>query len=83
MRVKTISVKYERAFNLGDYNSLRIGAEAWADLDEDEDEKLAYEALFAEVKDVVKEQALPVIKQLKAKVQEVFAGVPVSGGAEE
>ena len=82
MREKTISVKYERAFNLGDYNSLRIGAESWADLDEGEDEKVAFDALFAEVKDVVKEQALPVIKQLKAKVQEVFAGVPVVNGTE-
>ena len=77
MRVKTISVKYERAFNLGDYNSLRIEASAWADLEDGENERVCYEALFSEVKEVVKEQAMPVLKQIKAKVQEVFSGLPI------
>lgn len=80
MRVKTISVVYERKFNLGDFNSMTVGATAWADLDEGEGEEEAFDTLFAEVKEVVKEQSLPVIRQLKAKVQEVFAGLPVSGG---
>lgn len=79
MRVKTISAVYERKFNLGDFNSMTVGATAWADLDENEDSVAAYAALFTEVKEVVKEQSLPVVQKLKAKVQEVFAGLPVSG----
>jgi hypothetical protein len=37
MRVKTISVVYERKINLGDYNSATIGLTLWADVDDDED----------------------------------------------
>lgn len=77
MRVKTISVTYERKFNLGDFNSATIGAVAWADLDEGEDEKIAYDQLFAEVKDVVKKQSMPLFARLTAKVEELFQGLPV------
>ncbi len=77
MKVKTISVVYERKLNLGDYCSATIGATAWADLDEGEDEKAAYVALFAEVKGVVKEQATPLFARHKAEVERVFAGLPV------
>lgn len=83
MHVKTISAVYERKFNLGDFNSMTVGATAWADLDENEDSVAAYAALFTEVKEVVKEQSLPVVQKLKAKVQEVFAGLPVNKGEAE
>ena len=80
MRVKTISVVYERKLNLGDYNSATVGATAWADLDEGENEIQAYAVLFAEVKGVVKEQALPLVKKNKAEVKEFLMGLPVVGG---
>ena len=76
MNVKTISVTYGRKFNLGDYNSAAIEAAAWADLEEGEDSREAYAALFAEVKEVVKEQSMPLLRKLKANVDEVFAGLP-------
>jgi hypothetical protein len=37
MKVKTVSVEYQRKINLGDYNSATIGLTLWADVDEDED----------------------------------------------
>ena len=77
MRVKTISVTYERKLNLGDYNSATVGSTAWADLDDGEDEIAAYGALFAEVKAVIKEQAMPLLKKNVAEVKEFFAGLPV------
>jgi hypothetical protein len=79
VNIKTISVVYGRKFNLGDYQSMTIEATAWCDLDEGDDEKTAYDALFAEVKQVVKEQALPVIKSQPAvDVTETFAGKPLA-----
>ena len=85
MNVKTISVVYGRKFNLGDYNSMTVEATAWCDLDEGDDEKVAYDALFAEVKQVVKEQALPVLtSRVSAGIAEIarsFAGKPVAEGA--
>ena len=36
VKVKTVSVIYERKFNLGDYNSVHIGVTYWADLDDEE-----------------------------------------------
>jgi len=80
MRVKTISVTYERKFNLGDYNSASIGASAWADLDDRDDELDSWLQLFEEVKGVVKEQSLPLVKKNKAEVKEFFVGLPVVGG---
>jgi hypothetical protein len=78
MKIKTLSVTYERKFNLGDYNSMTVGATAWADMEEGEDATQAYEALFGEVKETVKQQSLPVLKKQTADVTEVFAGVPVA-----
>ncbi len=76
MKVKTISATYERKFNLGDFNSATVGATAWADLEECEDPVTAYAELFAEIKDVVKTQSLPLLKKQAAQVAQAFAGLP-------
>ena len=36
-RVKTVSVTYERKFNLGDYEMLHLGTTCWAELDPEDD----------------------------------------------
>jgi len=59
LNVKTISVTYERKWNLGEYNSATVGVSTWADLDEGEDPNAAYEKLFAQAKAVVKQQSMP------------------------
>jgi len=81
MQVKTISVTYGRKWNLGSFESMHIEASAWADLDQGEEELGAYARLFAEVKDVVKAEAMPVLRKTTARVEEVYAGLPVAGGA--
>ena len=80
MNVKTISVTYERKFNLGDYNGAAIGVSLWADISDDEDENACLADLFTEAKVAVKTQALPLLKERKrivAQVIEQFAGKPV------
>jgi hypothetical protein len=68
MNIKTISATYERKFNLGDYNSLNVGATAWADLDETENAQQVHQQLFDHVKDQVRETALPVVKKAAAGI---------------
>jgi len=60
--VKTVSVVYERKFNLGDYNSAHIGITAWSDLDENDDLDAATAELWDWAKGQVKAQALPLLK---------------------
>jgi hypothetical protein len=65
MRVKTVSVAYERKINLGDYNSATIGLSLWADLDEKDDEEVVATALQEQARDLVKVEFL----RLKGKVK--------------
>lgn len=56
MRVKTVSVTYERKLNLGDYNSAHIGLTLWADLDESEDAVEAARELQRQARDLAREE---------------------------
>jgi hypothetical protein len=62
MRIKTISVTYERKINLGDYNSANIGLSLWADLDEDEDSDQAIADLQILARSVVRAEHKRLIK---------------------
>lgn len=88
MRIKTIAADYERTFNLGDYNSAKIKASVWADLDVEktldengqviekqaEDVREVYAAIFAEAKEQVRLQSLPVLRpQMKAILEQLNA----------
>jgi hypothetical protein len=77
--VKTVSVNYERKFNLGDYQSATIGCTLWADVDPDEDLNQAMQALWTMAKDNVKAQSLPLVNKIHANlnVKEMFLGLPV------
>ncbi len=63
MEIKTISVTYQRKFNLGDYESLEIGCSLWGQIDPEEDAEGATQFLFQQAKASVKEAAMPVIKE--------------------
>ncbi|MBW4689685.1 MAG: hypothetical protein KME40_32475 [Komarekiella atlantica HA4396-MV6] len=63
MEIKTISVTYQRKFNLGDYESLEIGCSLWGQIDPAEDAEGATQFLFEQAKASVKEAAIPVIKE--------------------
>ncbi|MBD2440600.1 hypothetical protein [Nostoc sp. FACHB-110] len=62
MEIKTISVTYQRKFNLGDYESVEIGCSLWGQIDPEEDAEGATKFLFEQAKASVKKAALPVIK---------------------
>ncbi|MCC5640984.1 hypothetical protein LC593_35185 [Nostoc sp. CHAB 5844] len=62
MEIKTISVTYQRKFNLGDYESVEIGCSLWGQIDPEEDAEGATEFLFEQAKASVKKAAMPLIK---------------------
>jgi hypothetical protein len=62
MEIKTISVTYQRKFNLGDYESLEIGCSLWGQIDPEEDPEGATQFLFQQAKESVKQAALPLLK---------------------
>lgn len=78
MKLKTISVTYERKLNMGDYNSVHSGVSLWADLEEGDDEATAAEALRTMARNQVMLELSRVEQRLQAKVEGVFAGLPVS-----
>ena len=79
MNIKTISVTYERKFNLGDYNSATCGCTAWADISDDESVDTALSDLRDVCRDSVKAQATPRLgKQPNARTLETFAGKQVA-----
>jgi hypothetical protein len=80
MKIKTISITYERKFNLGDYNSATCGCTAWADVDTEQELVAdALDALRIICSESVKEQATPLLgKQPNARTLETFAGKKVS-----
>ena len=78
MKLKTISVTYERKLNLGDYNSLHSGVSLWADLEDGDDEATAAEALRTMARNQVMLELSRVDAKLAAKVENIFAGLPTS-----
>lgn len=75
--VKTLSVAYERKFNLGDYNSLHIGMTSWADVHDDTTAEEVQAELWRWVKEAVKGQALPVINAAKQPTSQTKAPATV------
>lgn len=63
MFIKTISTKYNRKFNLGNYESVEIEVGMWADLDEDENPETATAAL----REMCRMQVRDEILSLKSK----------------
>lgn len=63
MEIKTISVTYQRKFNLGDYESLEIGCSLWGQIDPEEDEDGCIEYLFEKAKTSVKQAAIPLLQK--------------------
>ncbi|MCC5639815.1 hypothetical protein LC593_29115 [Nostoc sp. CHAB 5844] len=63
MDIKTISVSYQRKFNLGDYESVEIGCALWGQIDPEEDENGCIQYLFEKAKESVKQAAIPLISK--------------------
>lgn len=64
MKVDKVHVSYERKFNLGDYNSLSLGATVWLDL-EGEDSP---EEVMAVAQDYVRDAVRREYGRLKSRV---------------
>ncbi|YAF99297.1 MAG: hypothetical protein AB3A66_28050 (plasmid) [Nodularia sp. CChRGM 3473] len=62
MEIKTISVTYQRKFNLGDYESVEVGCSLWGQIDPEEDAEGATQFLFEQAKASVKQAAMPLLK---------------------
>lgn len=77
MQLKTISVTYGRKLNMGDYNSVHSEVSLFADLEEGDDEAAAAEALRAMARNQVMLELARVEQKLAAKVEGIFAGLPV------
>lgn len=56
MQMKTISVTYDRKFNLGNYRSLNLAVTLWADLEEGDDAEAAVAELQATARKLVKRE---------------------------
>jgi len=82
MNIKEITVTYGGKLNLGDYNSAHIELTATALLDEDDSENAAIADLFAVVKTAVRAEAKELAAKRGAKVDQIFAGLPIEARAQ-
>lgn len=76
MKLKTVSVTYERKVNLGDFNSAHIGITLWADIDEGESEATVAESLWQMATANVKAKYDTVTKNITAQAEQVYLGLP-------
>jgi len=77
VKIDKVSVTYGRKFNLGDYNSANIAVTIWADVDDGVDLDDTMNRLWQMAKDNVKAQALPLVGNHEAQVEQIFMGLPV------
>lgn len=73
MQVKSVAASYCRTWNLGEYESMKVGATVEADVEPGESTEEAAAALFVLAKGIVKEQSLPVIEARDAKAARLAA----------
>ena len=62
MQPTSVGVTYTRKFNLGNFESLELGINLYANVDPDEDSEAVAELLWQQAKASVKAQANPVLK---------------------
>lgn len=65
MKVTTIACSYERKFNLGDYNSLKLEVTSWADLEDGDDPAECRRKLLGECRDHVRDEFVALKAKLK------------------
>lgn len=76
MKVRSITVKYGRKFDLGNWNSAVIEALITGDLEEGEDAATAAASLFDQAKAQVKTQAKPLFTKLIDERLDIIANLP-------
>jgi len=86
MQLKSISVKFDRKFNLGDFESTEGEVFISAYVDEEDDVDQVSEVLFSQAKQAVYkgiEEELENSEQQKAQVTRKFAGKKVASESNE
>jgi len=63
MKVMTVTARYERKLNTGDYSNVTLTAEATVALDKDDDEETVLAYAFHICREQVKEAAAPFMKK--------------------
>lgn len=76
MKIKTVSVTYDRKINLGDFNSATVGVTLWADVDEGESTHKVMTELWEMATNNVRAKAELFMKKNEAQVKEIFLGLP-------
>jgi len=76
MKVKMVSVEYQRKKNLGDFNSAAVTCSLWADLDEGDDLDACMSGLWNMAKANVKAQLLPLVQSQQAQDERTYLGLP-------
>ena len=76
MNITSVQVTYGRKHNLGDYSSAHVEVSIWADVTEEDDLDSTMRELWKMGKENVRAQLLPLVANHKAKVEEVFLGLP-------
>ncbi len=76
MIVRSISVKYGRKLDLGNFNSATIEELRTGDLEEGDDPAACAAQLFQAAKADVKQQALPLVAKLLDERLDIIANLP-------
>lgn len=76
MKLETVTISYQRVFNLGNYESLRLECTLEASADEGETAEDVATTLYVSAKAIVKEQAMPVIRKRDDEIAAIKASVP-------
>jgi hypothetical protein len=77
MQIKEVSVTYGGKLNLGDYNSAHVEVTLSAIADPDESANDISANLLETAKTMVRAQVRELMQRRQARVDEVFAGLPV------
>lgn len=77
MQIKEVSITYGGKLNLGDYNSAHVEATLSAIAEPGETPEDIAGALMAAAQKLVREQVRSLMSRRAARVDEIFAGLPV------
>ena len=82
MKTTTVTARYERKLNTGNYSSVTLGAWATVELDDSDNPVDAMASAMYTCREQVKEAAMPFIKK-GVNVTDAEDGAPVAAGAFE
>ena len=82
MKTTSVTVRYERKLNTGDYSSVTLGAWATVEVEDGDAPGDAMQSAMTLCREQVIAAAQPFIKRSGVSADELFAGLPVNGGGQ-